>query len=125
MVRYCKIFILLSLVFLTACQEGGEAGDLFGQWRLRGSDTKFVSFSGSITWFKDLAACNVFGNFNHYGDSLAIEWHSIYGEPADTLAIEDTFGSQTFNGIRFKIVTLDSDRLVLSKGNQTWSFDKY
>ena len=125
MARYYKYPIILLLMLLAACQEGGEAGDLFGQWRLKGSEAKYISFSGSITWFKDLAVGNVFGNFNHYGDSLAIEWHSINGDPTDTLVIENTFGPRSFNGIRFKVVTLDGESLVLSKDSQTWSFSKY
>lgn len=112
-------------MLLAACQEGGEAGDLFGQWRMKGNDAKYISFSGSITWFKDPAVGNVFGNFVHYGDSLSIEWHSINGDPTDTLVIENTFGPRSFNGIRFKVVTLDSESLVLSKDNQTWNFSKY
>ena len=51
MAKYFKIlavsYWLLAIGSLTACQEGGDAGDLFGQWRLDGSDSKYISFSGA------------------------------------------------------------------------------
>ena len=45
---YKKSLLLLSLItfhlsLLTSCQEGREAGDLFGQWRLEGLATCSVS----------------------------------------------------------------------------------
>ena len=116
---------LLAISFLVACQEGGEAGDLFGQWRLAGSDSMYVSFSGSIVSLRNTQAAEVFGNFQHIGDSLFIQCRAIYGDRADTINIENYFGFKPFDNIRLKIDQLDSDHLVLSKKTRIWSFDKY
>ena len=118
------LLILTSYLFVS-CQEGRDAGDLFGQWRLSGSDTKYISFSGSIVWIKNLNENELYGNFQHVGDSLFIQCYSIKGIPEDTTLVENSFGFRPFNNIRFKIETLSSDRLQLRKDNQTWSFDKY
>ena len=118
------LLILTSYLFIS-CQEGRDAGDLFGQWRLSGSDTKYISFSGSIVWIKNLNENELYGNFQHVGDSLFIQCYSIKGIPEDTTLVENSFGFRPFNNIRLKIETLSSDRLLLRKDNQTWSFDKY
>ena len=126
MAKYFKYLILSFFHFLIfSCQEGGDAGDLFGQWRLAGSDTKYISFSGSITWIKNLYETEVYGNFQHRGDSLFIQCFSKKGQPTDTVLIEKTFGFRPFSNIRLKIDRLDGDNLVLSKDNQRWSFYKY
>ena len=126
MAKFFKyIFLLTSSIFLLSCQEGGDAGDLLGQWRLSGSDTQYISFSGSIVWIKNLKENELYGNFQHVGDSLFIQCYSIKGIPEDTMLVEKSFGFRPFNNIRLKIETLSSDRLQLRKDNQTWSFDKY
>ena len=118
------LLILTSYLFVS-CQEGRDAGDLFGQWRLSGSDTKYISFSGSIVWIKNLNENELYGNFQHVGDSIFIQCYSIKGIPEDTTLVENSFGFRPFNNIRLKIETLSSDRLQLRKDNLTWSFDKY
>ena len=126
MARFFKyIFLLTSSIFLLSCQEGGDAGDLWGQWRLTGSDTQYISFSGSIVWIKNLGENELYGNFQHTGDSLFIQCYSINGIPQDTALVENTFGFRPFNNIRLKIEELSSDRLQLSRDNRTWRFDKY
>ena len=121
-----RILLTSFILLLTSsCQEGGEAGDLFGQWRMDGSDLKYISFSGSIIWIKELNVGNVYGNFQHQGDSLFIQCVSTIGDPIDTVIVEENYGFTPFTNIRTKIVTLDSDRLILSKGNQKWIFEKY
>ena len=126
MAKFFKyIFLLTSSIFLLSCQEGGDAGDLLGQWRLSGSDTQYISFSGSIVWIKNLKENELYGNFQRVGDSLFIQCYSIKGIPEDTMLVEKSFGFRPFNNIRLKIETLSSDRLQLRKDNQTWSFDKY
>lgn len=125
MASFFKYFILCSLLLLTSCQEGGEAGDLFGQWRRTGSDTQYLCFSGSVVLFNNLAAGQVFGNFQRTGDSLFIQCVSIDGIPADTANVENSYGFKPFADIRLQIVTLDADQLILSKDGQTWSFYKY
>ena len=67
----------------------------------------------------------VFGNFQHVGDSLFIQCYSVYGEQADTIFIESSFGFKPFNNIRLKIDRLGDDNLVLSNSNQRWSYYKY
>lgn len=123
---YKRLFIFTSsLLLLTSCQEGGDAGDLLGQWHLTGSNTRYISFSGSIAWLKNLNENQVYANFQHVGDSLFIQCYSIEGIPRDTLLIEESFGFRPFNNIRLKIEALTSDRLQLRKDNQAWSFEKY
>jgi hypothetical protein len=125
MARFFKTLFLLSCILLTACQEGREAGELFGQWRMAGSDLNYISFSGSITWIRNLKEGEVYGNFQHTGDSLFIQCYSIEGEPKDTAIVEKTFGFKPFRNIRIKIESLTSDQLIVSQKGQTWSFDKY
>lgn len=127
MARFCKhILILTSFIFLlTSCQEGGEAGDLFGQWRLKDSDSKYICFSGSITVIREIHVGEIYGKFKHIGDSLFIEYVSVEGIPSDTAVVENNFGFKPFDNTRLKIDKLDSQDLVLSKDGQTWSFYKY
>ena len=110
---------------LTACQEGREAGDLWGQWQLDGSDSQFISFSGSVTQLKNIGEGEVYGNFQHQGDSLFMQYYSKKGEKTDTIVVEQSFGFRPFNNVRVRIATLDNDHLVLTKDNRTWSFCKY
>ena len=130
MARFFKYF-LLSLstlhfsLLLSSCQEGREAGDLWGQWHMDNSDSKYISFSGSIVWFRDLNMGGVNGIFQHSGDSLFIQCYSIYGEKADTTLVEESLGFKPFDNIRVKIAALDNDQLVITQGSQTWSFYKY
>lgn len=126
MVRFFKSSVLLlCMLILSSCQEGGEAGDLFGQWRLAGHDTQYISFSGSITLLRSTDETEVFGNFQHVGDSLFIQCYSIEALPLDTVVVEQTFGFSPFNNIRLRIENIKSDCLVLSKDGRIWSFDKY
>ena len=126
MVRFFKSSVLLlCMLLLSSCQEGGEAGDLFGQWRLAGHDTQYISFSGSITLLRSTDETEVFGNFQHVGDSLFIQCYSIEALPLDTVVVEQTFGFSPFNNIRLRIENIKSDCLVLSKDGRIWSFDKY
>ena len=127
MARYFKhlFLIISSFILLFSCQEGREAGDLLGQWRLTDSETKYISFSGSVTWIKNLNDNEVYGNFQHQGDSLFMQCFSKQGIAADTMLVEQTFGFGPFTDIRLKIDKLDDDNLVLSKDNQRWSFYKY
>ena len=127
MARYCKFLILFAFLCFTSCQEGGEAGDLFGLWRMAGSDSNYLSFSGSVTLFRYTPESEgqVYGNFQHIGDSLFIQCYSAKGKANDTTIVENRFGFLPFNNIRVKIVALDKDKLILTKDNQTWSFEKY
>ena len=127
MARFFRNIILLTsyIFLLSSCQEGGEAGDLWGQWHQADSDTKYISFSGSITWIKNLNDNEVYGNFQHQGDSLFMQCYSQKGEKTDTIVVEQSFGFSPVNNIRLKIVTLDSDHLVLNKDGRIWSFYKY
>ena len=130
MARFFKSLILISCLLLGACQEGHEAGDLLGQWRLKGSDTNYLSFSGSVALFRDitfsdLAKGQIYGNFQHQGDSLFIQCYSVRETASDTAVVEKNFGFKPFNNIRVKVAALDKDQLVLTKDGQTWSFEKY
>ena len=130
MARFFKHLLALAsyLLLLTSsisCQEGGEAGDFFGQWRMKGTEGKYISFSGSTTWLKSMGEGDMFGNFQHVGDRLFIQCYSINATTGDTAIVEQAFGWKPINDIRLKIDVLDGDNLVVSKGGQTWSFYKY
>ena len=130
MARFFKYF-LFSLfaihfsILISSCQEGREAGDLLGQWRMDHTDSKYISFSGSVSLIKDMNTGAVYGNFQHVGDSLFIQCYSEKEQRSDTITVEESFGFKPFNNIRTKIVALDSDQLILTKNGQTWSFHKY
>jgi len=115
-------WVLGVSALLTSCQEGRDAGDLLGQWRL--TDTQYISFSGSIVSFRN-GGNEVFGNFQHVGDSLFIQCYSIYGKETDVTMVENEFGFKPFGNIRVKIDALDSDHLLLSKDAKWWSLRKY
>ena len=124
-------FILYSSFFIISCQEGREAGDLLGQWRMADSDSKYISFSGSITEFRHVQdgalKRYVFGNFQHVADSLFIQCYSINEEwkTDDVEMIENTFEMKPFHNIRVKIEVLDNKHLILSKDGKMWNFYKY
>ena len=113
------------MLFSLSCQEGREAGDLWGQWRKKDSDRQYISFSGSVVMFRHTEFGGVYGNFQHTGDSLFIQCYSNGGRASDTTMVEDAFGLKPFKDIRVKIETLNGDILVLNKDNQFWSFYKY
>jgi hypothetical protein len=127
MARYYKTLLLLTscIFLLTSCQEGKDAGDLLGQWRLDNYDSKYISFSGSVSLIKDMNTGAVYGNFQHVGDSLFIQCYSEKEQKSDTITVEESFGFKPFNNIRVKIAALDNDQLVITQGSQTWSFHKY
>ena len=127
MARFSKYLILLvsSLFLLASCQEGREAGDLLGQWQMSGNDNLYLAFSGSVAVCRNGGGANVYGNFQHTGDSLFIQCYSIYQEKADTILVEDHFGFKPFNNIRLKIEQQDGDHITLSKSGQTWTFRKW
>ena len=129
MVRFFKYIILLtsSILLLTSCQEGSDAGDLLGQWRMNNTDNQYMSFSGGIVWIKTVPDKNfgVFGNFQHKGDSLFIQCFSKEELKSDTVMVEESFGFKPFNNIRVKIESLNGDIMVLSKDGQKWNFHKY
>ena len=125
MARFYKLISLFSIILLISCEEGRDAGNLYGQWRMSGSDTKYISFSGSITSIKDLVEGEVFGNFQHVGDSLFIQCYSKDNLLSDTIMIESSYGFKPFNNIRLKIESIDNENLVISKEGKIWSFFKY
>jgi hypothetical protein len=126
MARFFKFSLFYLFTFLLfSCQEGGDAGELLGQWRLSGSNDKYVSFAGSVTLFRNLGVAEVFGNFQHVGDSLFIQCYSVKGELRDTTAVEAGFGMKPLTDIRLKVESLSSDALVVSKDGRMWSFSKY
>ena len=125
MERFFRRLALLAVACLSACQEGGDAGDLLGQWRMKGSDAEYVSFSGSVFLFRQIGVANVYGNFQHTGDSLFIQCVSVKGEKKDTVAVEEALGFRPFTDIRVRIETLDRETLVLSSGGRVWTFSKY
>ena len=126
----CLFAFPLTLTF-SSCQEGSDAGDLLGQWRMVDSDSKYISVSGSITEFRyvdnGVLRNYVFGNFQHVGDSLFIQCYSISEDQKDTEidVVENTFEMKPFNNIRVKIEVLDDKHLSLSKDGKMWNLEKY
>ena len=131
MAKYFKHFLFLtsSIFLLASCQEGSEAGSLLGQWQMADKDNRYIAFSGAVSVFRvvnnGFMDSQIYGNFQHQGDSLFIQCYSIKEEHEDTIAIEEGFGFKPFNNIRVKIETLNGDVLVLSKEGQKWNFRKY
>ena len=129
-IRHLTSYILLltsSIILLTSCQEGSEAGDLLGQWRMNNTNNQYISFSGGIAWLQETPdkKVGVFGNFQRQGDSLFIQCYSKEALKSDTVMVEETFGFKPFNNIRVKIEALNEDILVLSKEGLKWNFYKY
>ena len=132
MARFFKLLVLGIGCLVSACQEGGEAGDLAGIWRMDGTDDKYLSFSGGVALFRvvnaerDAMLVEMFGNFQHVGDSLFIQCCPP-ADKAETYidGVENNFGFRPYNNIRLKIDVIDGDRLVVSKDGKRWGFEKY
>ena len=127
MVKYFKT-VLSAFVLIcsfVSCHEGHEAGDLLGMWRMDGSDTHYLKFSGHIVNVTVYGNDEVWGNYSREGDSIYIQCYSLYGRLNDTIIVEEQFGFKPFNDIRMRIETLNSERLVLSKDGKVWSFYQY
>ena len=125
MAKYYKLLAVGCWLLAASCQEGGDAGDLWGQWRLEGHDDMYISFSGTITQFRKNNGQAVFAKFQHEGDSLFMQCSSINQEKSDTTFVEEEFGMNPFTNIRLRIDALDSDHLELSKGGKRWLLEKY
>ena len=104
--------------------QTGQVDALGGSIFVTKERLQYVSFSGSIVSFRN-GGNEVFGNFQHVGDSLFIQCYSIYGKASDVTMVEDDFGFKPFGNIRVKIDALDSDHLLLSKDAKWWSLKKY
>ena len=140
MARYCNFIIhnsqfiimlfplalALTLIF-SSCQEGHEAGDLLGQWKREGADNQYIAFSSNIVLLRSVGQGEVFGNFQHVGDSVFIQCYSINGDEAeaDKQLVEETFDFKPFNNIRLRIATLNGNALVLTSKEKTWNFKAY
>ncbi len=118
---------LMAVGLFSSCQEGRDAGDLWGQWRMADSDRLYISFSDHIARLQDTHHGEIFvyGNFQHVGDSIFLQCFSKDGVAKDTTMVEETFGFKPFNNIRLKVVSVSGDNLVLGKGQQTWNFQKH
>jgi len=129
MERFFKLTSLALLLLFTACQEGHDAGDLLGQWKMAGSDSKYIAFSGKVTVLRSIyqnkLRNEVYGNFQHVGDSLFIQCASKDNKSSDTTTVENDYGFKPFTNIRLKIMSLDGDKLILTKDDKVWSFEKY
>ncbi|MBQ9561402.1 MAG: lipocalin-like domain-containing protein [Prevotella sp.] len=129
MARYFKKFFLFPFpltlaLLLLSCQEGHEAGDLLGMWKREAvaADNQYVAFSGNIVLMRAVGEREVFGNFQHVGDSIFIQCYSINGDEADRTLVEETFDFKPFDNIRLRIATLNGDALVLTSKEKTWHF---
>ena len=154
MAKYFKLLIsllLLSLTspLLTSCQEGGEAGDILGMWRVKyhvyggyGSynsgyydyttlfDEQYISFSGSLVPLHTVTPDNVmnsqiFGKFQHVGDSIFIQCYSINDSQHDIDVVENVFGFYPFNNIRVKIKFVGDNAIQLTDNSHEWILEKW
>ena len=125
MAKFYKLLAIGCWLLAASCQEGRDAGELLGQWKLMDKEDMYVSFSGTITQFRKNNGQAVFAKFQHVGDSLFIQCSSIYQEKSDTTIIEEEYGMKPFDNIRLRIDVLDGDRLTLSKDGQHWVLQKY
>jgi hypothetical protein len=125
MAKYYKLLAVGCWLLAASCQEGKDAGDLLGQWRLTNKEDMYVNFSGHIAEFRKNNGQSVFAKFQHTGDSLFMQCSSIYKEKRDTTMVEDEYGMKPFTNIRVRIEALDDDHLTLSKDGQRWLFEKY
>ena len=125
MAKFYKLLAVGCWLLAASCQEGRDAGDLLGQWKLMDKEDIYVSFSGTITQFRKNNGQAVFAKFQHVGDSLFIQCSSIYQEKSDTTIIEEEYGMKPFDNIRLRIDVLDGNHLTLSKDGQYWVLQKY
>lgn len=113
------------MVALAACEEGSEAGDLYGQWRLVGGDNVYVSFSGNLVIMRKTNVSEVYGNFQHVGDSLFMQYYTNKEEPLDTLTLEEELHFKPMNNVRTRITELSCEKLTLTSNDAVWYFEKY
>ena len=125
MAKFYKLLAIGCWLLAASCQEGRDAGDLLGQWKLMDKEDMYVSFSGTITQFRKNNGQAVFAKFQHVGDSLFIQCSSIYQEKSDTTIIEEEYGMKPFDNIRLRIDVLDGDHLTFCKDGQHWVLQKY
>ena len=141
MVRFSKYsFILLFILFFfPSCQNEGDIGDLYGQWRLSQSSVDdlvkqhvqiYFSFQGKVVWAKRVdiqenAYGDVFGSFVHQGDSLILSFsqQNEYTTPESLIRNECRFVDP--ENIRLKVVTLNESGLKVMSGDNYWQFEKY
>ena len=147
----CAAFFTLHSFLFTSCQEGGDAGDLLGMWHVKrlssthggyGSynsgyydyttlfDERYISFSGSIVQFHTVTPDNVmnsqiFGKFQHVGDSLFIQCYSINDSQHDIDVVENVFGFYPFNNIRVKIKFVGDNAIQLTDNSHEWILEKW
>lgn len=118
-------YAIITMVALTACEEGSDAGELYGQWRLVGGENVYVSFSGSLVIMRKTSVAEVYGNFQHVGDSLFMQYYTYKEEPLDTLTIEEELHFRPMNNVRTRITELSGKHLTLTRGGEIWNFEKY
>lgn len=113
------------MLAMMSCTEGRDAGDLWGMWQSADTPGQYISFSGNVVSFRSHDRGEVFGKFQHVGDSLFIMCVSPYQRLEDTLAIEEYYHFRPFHNIRLRILTLDGKRLIMQQGAQQWRFNSY
>lgn len=138
---FCVLALCLTMGW-SACQENGDIGDLYGQWKLisrsEGSEHEplaegygyYLSFQGKVVWAKvsyDEAHSytDVFGNFQHEGNQLRMQFYQVVSGNSPEAIVSGRFGFEHPEDIRLEICTLDGDRLILSDGQRQWSFEHY
>ncbi len=139
MAKFFKYYSIVSLFLFAACQNEGDIGSLYGQWLLRNSyvngenklfDNIYFSFQGKVVWVKSVNADNhtyndVFGNFQHVGDSLLINFVQKSEQTTTTSLIEERCGFVDADNVRLIIKNLDSSELILSDGDNYWKYEKF
>lgn len=139
MEKFFNYFCFVLLLLLTACQNEDNIGYLYGQWLLKNSHVNgenkqsgniYFSFQGKVIWVKSVNADNhtyndVFGNFKQKGDSLLINFVQKSELTTTTSLIEERCGFTDADNVRLLIKNLDSSELILSEGDNYWTFEKF
>lgn len=137
--RFYKYFCLLSFFLLSACQNEGDIGYLYGQWSLKSSyingenkkyDNIYFSFQGKVVWVKSVNATyhtynDVFGNFDHVGDSILFSFVQKSESTTTTFLIKEKCGFSDADNVRLLIKNIDSSELILIDRDNYWYFEKY
>ena len=132
----CAAFFTLHSFLFTSCQEGGNAHGGYGSYNsgyydyTSLFDEQYISFSGSIVQFHTVTPDNVmnsqiFGKFQHVGDSLFIQCYSINDSQHDIDVVENVFGFYPFNNIRVKIKFVGDNAIQLTDNSHEWILEKW
>lgn len=143
MARFCKqvLVLLLCIMCYSACQNGEDIGELYGQWQLEKITEDhsevtlpdyayWLCFQGPTVSARKTNESNhtfqeVFGNVQHSDDQLSMQFVAINKARNDTLLIENTLRFGKFEDVQLQVERLDNKQLILSKETVCWYFVRW